>query len=220
MRNCRMRRGRGGFTLMELIFTVAILLMVSLVGLPAFLLWIERSRTIGIVRSTATRMQLARQEAITMQLPVVVQPDLAKEEIVVFANVDNDTGFTFNPDDSLPFKTADYEMARIRLPTKYDVHFWSPADKDPNGKNVIDGLTTTNAGENAFVFLPDGSVMDPGAIRVADERGNFFEIRVEPRATARVQILKYYKDPPWGDPDGFFPRGRHPTEEVPMWKWY
>ena len=220
MRNYRLRQGNGGFTLMEMIVIVAIILMVSLVGLPAFLLWVERSRTIGVVRSAATRLQLARQEAITMQVPVVVQPDLATDEIVVFANVDNDSTFDFNPDTSAPFRTSDYEMARIRLPIKYDVHFWSPADKDPKGKDVIAGLTATNANENAFIFLPDGSVMDPGAIRLADERGNFFEVRVEPRATARVEIRKYYVDPPWGDPDGFFPRGRHPTDDVPTWRWY
>lgn len=220
MRAHRLNQGQRGFTLMEMIFTIAIILMVSLVGLPAFLLWVERSRTIGVVRSVATRMQLARQESITRQVPVVVQPEFTTNEIVVFANVDGDPSFAFTPDDTVPFRTADYELARIRLPIKYDVHFWSPADKDPNGKNAIEGLTVTSAIENALVFMPDGSVADPGAIRLADERGNFFEVRVEPRATGRVQIRKYYVNPPWGDPDGFFPRGRHPTDNVPMWKWY
>ena len=44
---------------------------------------------------------------------------------------------------------------------------------------------------NCFVFLTDGSVDEPGAFRIADIRGNFLEIRVEPKATARVQVRKW-----------------------------
>ena len=44
---------------------------------------------------------------------------------------------------------------------------------------------------NCFTFLPDGSVKDTGAFRFADVRGNFLEVRVEPQATARVQVRKW-----------------------------
>ena len=44
---------------------------------------------------------------------------------------------------------------------------------------------------NCFVFLPDGSVEETGAFRFADVRGNFLEVRVEPLATARVQVRKW-----------------------------
>jgi prepilin-type N-terminal cleavage/methylation domain-containing protein len=57
----------------------------------------------------------------------------------------------------------------------------------------LDPVTLTG---DCFVFLPDGSVRETGAIRLADVRGNFLEIRVQPQATARVQVLK------WDDDDG------------------
>jgi prepilin-type N-terminal cleavage/methylation domain-containing protein len=44
---------------------------------------------------------------------------------------------------------------------------------------------------DCFVFLADGSVDKPGAFRFADVRGNFLEVRVEPKATARVQVRKW-----------------------------
>ncbi len=52
--------------------------------------------------------------------------------------------------------------------------------------DVITGLTG-----NCFVFLPDGSVQETGAFRFADVRGNFLEVRVQPQATARVQVRKW-----------------------------
>lgn len=218
----RRRRARAtGFTVMEIVVVLAILGLMLAASLPAFLQWIQRQRILGVVNATASRMQMARQEAIKAQVPVVVQPSFANNDILIFANVDEDPNLQYDPDPAQPFKTVDYELARVRLPAQQrQVYFWAPTDATPEGADAIVGLTVTSAAQNAVVFLPDGTVRDTGAIRVADNRENYFEVRVEPRATARVQILKYYFNPPWGDPDGFFPRGRHPTDDVPMWKWY
>ena len=41
------------------------------------------------------------------------------------------------------------------------------------------------------VFLSDGSVLELGAFRTGDLEGNYLEIRVDPKATARVEILKW-----------------------------
>lgn len=51
-----------------------------------------------------------------------------------------------------------------------------------------DVITVTG---NCFTFLPNGSVEETGAFRFADVRGNFLEVRVEPQATARVQVRKW-----------------------------
>lgn len=51
--------------------------------------------------------------------------------------------------------------------------------------------TAIDVDGGCFVFQPDGSVKEPGAVRIADVRGNFLEVRVEPRATARVQVRKW-----------------------------
>lgn len=217
----RCREGAKGFTIMEIVVILAIFGIMAATALPAFLAWIQRQRVLEVVNATASRMQMARQEAIKAQVPVVVQPSFTDNDILIFANVDEDPNLQYDPDPAQTFKTADYELARVRLPGQQrQIHFWAPTDVGPEGTDAIVGLTPTSAAQNAVVFLPDGTVMDTGAIRFADSRDNYFEVRVEPRATGRVQILKYYVSPPWGDPDGFFPRGRHPTDDVPMWKWY
>lgn len=214
----RSRSSSAGFTLMELMVVVAILLIFSLVGFPAFKLWIERARLVSVARSTAMRMKVAQQESIKMNLTAVAQPDFDNDEIVYFVNVDGDPNFEFNPDSTAPFKTVDYELSRQQLPTEYDIVFWAPTDAGPEGRDAVDGFTATNAPQNAAVFRPDGSVEDVGAIRFADNRANYLEVRVAPKA-GRIQVLKYHDNPPWGDPSGFYPRGQHPTSGEPLWYW-
>ena len=67
----------------------------------------------------------------------------------------------------------------------------------------------------AAVFEPDGSIRDIGAFRIADDRGdprNTLEVRVAPRATARIEVRKFVFGGPSGD--DFYPAG------AGLWKWY
>ncbi len=209
----------NGFTLFELMVIIAIVLMIALVGFPALQQRLEQARVKGFVESASARFGEARAEAVRGRFPVVVQPDLTTNEIVTFANVDNDANFSFNPDTSVTHRTADYEISRVRLPVDFDIEFRTPP-VNGNGSDIVDGLTETSADDNAAVFLPDGSVQDTGGIRFGDKRGNYFEVRVFPRATGKVQIQKWDPEPPWGGSADFFPRGRHPTADVPMWRWF
>ena len=81
----------------------------------------------------------------------------------------------------------------------------------------VDGLTPSGTLRVA-VFQPDGSIEDPGAFRLADGKtpeANVFEIRIEPAATARIEIRKWlYGGVSGSDPDAFFPAGGG------VWKWY
>lgn len=45
--------------------------------------------------------------------------------------------------------------------------------------------------DNCFTFQPDGSIEETGAFRFADVRGNFLEVEVGPKATARVRVRKW-----------------------------
>jgi prepilin-type N-terminal cleavage/methylation domain-containing protein len=210
----------NGFTLFELMVVIAIVLMIALVGYPALQQRLEQARVKGFIESASARIGEARAEAIRGRFPVVVQPDVANNVIVMFANVDNDANYAFNPDPTQTHRTADYEISRVRLPVDFDVEFRTPVDKGPGKRDIVDGLTDTSADDNAAVFLPDGSAQDSGGFRFGDTRGNYFEVRVFPKATGKIQIQKWDPEPPWGGSADFFPRGRHPTADVPMWRWF
>ena len=214
--------GRG-FSILEFLTILAVSMALVAGGLPAFIQWTKRAQLMGFVRSVEARLQASRSEAIKGQYPVVIQPDFANEQVLIFANVDNDLNFSFDPDATVTHRTVDFEIARLNVPVQRQIRLWHPSDGSPNGANAITGLTLTSASENAVVFLPDGSVRDPGGIHIADTRGNFMSVRVEPQATGKVRVLKWNDTPSWGTPwddgDYFFPRGRHPTDNVPMWRW-
>lgn len=214
---------RHGFSLLEFLVILAVAMALVAGGLPAFIQWTKRAQLMGFVRSVQSGLQVARAEAIKGRFPVVMQPDFANEQILIFANVDNDPAFAFAPDPTQVHRTVDYEISRLNVPVQRRIRLWHPGDGAPNGAQAITDLTPTAATENAVVFLPDGSVQNTGGIHIADNRGNFMSIRVEPQATGKVRILKWNDNPSWGTPweddDYFFPRGLHPVDNVPMWRW-
>jgi hypothetical protein len=45
--------------------------------------------------------------------------------------------------------------------------------------------------DKQVMYQEDGSVLDTGAIRIGDPRGNVLEVNVEPKTSGKVQIRKY-----------------------------
>ena len=213
-----------GFTLLELLVVIAVISILALVGLPALQQMMVRNKLEGITRQGAIHMQIARQEAIKRGVPVVVRAEFDTDELFIFANVDEDVGFNYDPDSSRPHRTVDYEVARLQLPAGNNptaaLYFWGSGDGQPEGNDAIDGFTNDGNGVQVAVFLPNGSIDESGAFRIADTRGNFFEMRVAPQATALIRTLKYHNSPPWGGSPGFFPPGRHKGTGDPLWRWY
>lgn len=214
------RRRCQGFTILEMMVVVAIIILVAVMGYPAIQQLGHRGKLLGTMEQTAVHLRAARQEAVKLGVPVVAVGDFDANQFLIFANVDKDAGFQFQPDDSKPYGSADYVVAQLPLPSTAEIYFWGPGDKDPEGGDAIDGFTATPSGTRVAVFNPNGSVEATGAFRVADTRSNFFELRVAPRGTAKVEIKKYHFDPPWGGKAGFFPRGRYEPTGDPMWQWY
>lgn len=212
-------RRQEGFTLVEFLAVTTIILMITLIGYPAMRALVERGRLVGAVRGAAASLAEAKQDAVRLGLPVVAQLDFVTDELVTFANVDKDADFEYNPSSDSIKRQADYEIARVRVPTDLDVYFWGPADSDPEGADTIDGFTATPHGQVA-VFLPNGSVRNPGAFRFGDKHGNFLEVRIVTAATAKSEVFKWNPDPSWGGKAGWFPQGRHTSSNKPLWEWY
>lgn len=108
----------------------------------------------------------------------------------------------------LPQGATDYQVAFYPLPggnlSDNAVQFWGAEDDAPGGLNVTTGFTTDPDGNQVAVFLANGSIRDVGGFRIAmgaprdggvtpdtDEFRNFFEIFIEPQATAKVNVRKW-----------------------------
>ncbi len=202
-----------------------ILAIAALIGLPALQQAILRSKVNGFSREAAILIQQARQEAIKHSVPVVVEFDQTTQELFAFADVapaGTDPDLTYTPNESATFRTADWSIGRWQLPggnsPSASIRFAAP-----NGSTeVLDGFTTVDD-RQVLVLNPNGSARDIGGFRFGDFRspgdpatgtcGNCFEIRVEPAATARVQVLKYDHVK-----EKYYPKGR--GADGPLWKWY
>ncbi len=151
---------------------------------PALQQFINRNKILGSVQTAGTLMREARFEAIKRGVPCIVHADGATNEVIAFADVDGD--LTFNPDPAeTTFRATDYELRRYNLPA--GVGFTAPGAQPP-----VLGFTDLPAEPlNGAVFESDGSIRDLGSLRFGDQRGNFFEARVEPAASARVTLRKW-----------------------------
>ena len=162
-----------GFTLIELIVVLAIIVIAALIGMPALLNAIRRSSTEGGVRQATVELRAARFEAIKNSATVYVEADFANDQLVTW----RETNLTplLSPDDE--------ELRRMPLPTR--LHYWGPADAAAEGPNATDPPSTP-----VMTFMPNGAIDEEGAFRFSDGL-NFLEVRVAPRATARVTMLKW-----------------------------
>jgi hypothetical protein len=78
-------------------------------------------------------------------------------------------------------------VGRFVLPKGVD--FAAPPDLK-GADSVADFTVDDDGGPNEAVFRGDGSILRAGGFRFGDERGNFVEVRVDPPATARVELRK------------------------------
>ncbi len=231
----------SGFTMIELLVVVAVLGIVSVITVPMMFRQIERSKTMGFLAEVRLLLQQARQESIRRGVDAVVLLDPANQRVFAFANVDGDADSNYNPDPLVTNRTVDYEIGQrpfVFAGGSPLLMFWGPDDATPDAEDSTEGLSLINgcgdgdAGPacRAVIFQSDGSVRDAGGIRFGipeptadplnpDPGQNFFELRIEPAATARVELLKYNWDPGFG-PEGFYPRGFDPDSGEALWRWY
>lgn len=84
---------QGGFSLVELMVTVAIIAVIGVIAVPALNLYIPKYRTDNAAKVVASEMQLARMRAISKNLPQIVTVDTAAQTIVL-AQINADASLT------------------------------------------------------------------------------------------------------------------------------
>lgn len=190
--------GRG-FTLIELLVVVGMLGIIALIGIPTFQRLVHRVKIEGTARETTTLMNVARFEAIKRGVPVVVEIDPTNAEVFSFVDVHGGLDPVLPPDGvfaaipgAVP-RTTDYVVGRVPLPSGVTFSFQALSDL----ASVVGFVNSGNPDppDGRAIFMPDGSVLDSGAIRFGDQRGNFLEARIDPPGTARIELRK------WDDTD-------------------
>jgi prepilin-type N-terminal cleavage/methylation domain-containing protein len=187
----------SGFTFIELLIVLLVGAILLTIGAPLLNHMIERAQLEGFARQVAILVQQARFNAIKKSnTQSVVRVDVAKKQVLSFADVDNDGVYDTTK--------GDYQLGLESLPN--GVAFAAPAS-DPG---VTTGLSVDPSGTasspKVAILSPDGSIQVPGAFRVADSQGNYMEVSIAPQGTARVQVLKWdgtawreqgYNGQPW-----------------------
>jgi len=160
-----------GFTLIELTIVLALLGIMLVIGMPALLNMIHRSKVEGAVKQAAMEARGARLQAVKQSNTTFVEADLSGNRVVVWRDAGAE-GWTPGTD----------ELVReLALPE--GMSFAGPAD-DPA---PTEGLPA----ENYLTFKSTGEADVAGGIRFSDGRGNYLELRVDPPATAKVTLLKW-----------------------------
>lgn len=214
------RNAESGFTLLEVFVVLVFLLVVGALLVPEFTNSLERAKLRGIAQETTVLMRLARLDAIKHSRSALVVMDLAGPDVASPEN--NVDRMIACPDvnnnlrcDPIP---AERRLGEFVLPKGV---FFRDELGNRNGASVKDFTVADPSLPNVAVFDRDGSIRVDGAFRFADHcatGGNVLEVRVAPRATARVEVRKWRPSPSRYDASGEGPSRNDTGSEA--WQWY
>ena len=206
----RAGRRAGGFTLIELLIGMLLLLILMLLGAPAFLRMLERQKAYSATTELTALMRLARLEAIKRGVRCGVTMDYQTRTATAF--VDTDGGNDLDP--------GEETFGQVVLPK--NIEPWGPLDGAAGGPAASVSFPEPADQEGTALFDSTGAARvvvtatEPwGAFRLKARDQNFFEVRVSPPITGRVSVLKWVGGDP-SDEDSWWENGKHGK----AWRWY
>jgi prepilin-type N-terminal cleavage/methylation domain-containing protein len=180
MKNPAPGRGLRGFSLIELLVVMALMLIVAALGIPTLITAMHQAKVFGVAQEMKTMMAQGRLEAIkTARAILQIVPSTGPGDIAhvqLFVDADGDG------------KLSGSETVTGSLYLPNGISF---EDKDENlDKDSVTGLSADpDGGPNVAIFQRDGTVDKFGAFHVADPYGNFLEVRVS--LTGKVELRKW-----------------------------
>jgi len=204
----RARAGSGaGFTLIELLVVLVLIGILSTFALTALFNAVYRARLSGLALEAASVCQAARLEAVKRSAPVRVEVHFSTNSLISYVDLDTTSPGVYKAGG------PDILLSTIILPNGVFLH--GPGAMGTANLNAVYDFTALSDGA-AVQFNADGAVDNMGAFRFRDQRGNILELRVSPKASARVAVRKFAGDPNGGDdPTQYFESG-----EGTGWTWY
>ena len=174
MKNPTPGRAQRGFTLIEMLVVMALMLILMTLGIPPLQNALRQSKMRGMIQEISVAMRLARIDAIKTSSQGIVQivPSTAPDKpalVRAFSDRDSDGRLGAN----------ELVLASFVLPTGVSFDSADKFSVDPAG------------GPNMAIFLRDGSIDTIGGFRISDPYENHREVRVGPAATARIEVRKF-----------------------------
>jgi len=184
-----MKRRSRGFTLMELMVTLAIAATLIGIGVPAFRNFAQNGRLTGAANDTLVTMITARNEAVRRQMRTSVCPSPTPDQPLAICNSGATAGYiAFEDKNSNCQRDADEEI----------VSYASVHSQVQQGKNIsclgfgANGFRVPVAGQpaNARAVFCDtrGTGLIPGSATLSYGRG------LEVVATGRPAVTRLYTD--------------------------
>jgi prepilin-type N-terminal cleavage/methylation domain-containing protein len=169
----KMKHEQGGFTLIELMFTVLVLAVLLAFGVPNFRDFLRNSRMAAEANDLLSGLNLTRSEAIKRRAPVTLcagtsnclsSGDFA-DGWLVFVDVDGD-GVVDVGEDVLRRHDA--------MPEGIETAVYQTADAEDDDDPEFDDSTTryVSFGQNGFRRMNGGALPVALALVVCDARGN------------------------------------------------
>jgi prepilin-type N-terminal cleavage/methylation domain-containing protein len=201
-------RGQSGFTLIETLVVLVLMVILMTFAVPSLFTTLRAGKLRGTATEVATLMRLARLEAIRRSCPAIVRVLAADASTParIEGLVDCD-GDGIHDADKSPLGT---------FPLPGRVYLLAPPDLE--GEDSVAGLSpdpADAAAPNVAIFNGDGSVDEIGGFRFADEAGNFLEVWVEPAATARIEVHKCLLCTDAADRSDWYAQG----DDGRAWEW-
>jgi len=131
----------GGFTLIELMIVVAVVVILASAAMPASRTWTTRNRSRKEVVNLFVKMKEIRVRAVTENTPFVVWFDVTNNQYRIFRNDDGDGAYTFSAANDTDILGG--------LQTVSSLNMESAAINQPGGLNW-----------SSAVFMPDGSMLN------------------------------------------------------------
>lgn len=202
---------KSGFTLIEMLAVLALALVMVALGLPILFTTVRQAKLRGAAQEATVLMRRARIEAVKTSSQAVVRIVLPTPDepgkVEAFSDRDADGAL----DAGEPI------IGRFSLPI--GVQFKAPPDLV--AADSVDGFSSDPVDAslpNIAVFQGSGAIAAIGAFRFADDYQNYLEVRVDPAATARVEVRKALEEGSdwnwYASGDGYSGEGSVP------WEWH
>jgi Tfp pilus assembly protein FimT len=173
----RVRRSARGFSTIELLAVVGVMLIVAGISMPPLIAARRALRSVGIIRELVSNLRDARQIAISQRHAVTFQYDDSTKQIRFINHGANAagvgiTGVGVLQDPSYPNTAGSsvvrtYSLVETGIPAS-QIAYGMPASVPANAKTLADTCTLTALASNkvTLTFQPDGTIIDStGATR-------------------------------------------------------